>query len=287
MQQGRTAMALLHHFFKKRTKVRWSSPMTMPHESIQADQGKMFLAPSASNSLALPAVLGPEAAIHLQRMFRDPRVLEPDERASLIARLREAVELTPHVPEIRVLLGMALCVDLQAQEAMEQLREAVKQAPDSFIARLKFGELLMRLRICDQAARTYHGGSASGRECRAVRSGPPPGDHHSHHAPGRRRTRRIRQPSCQADSTPPQIKETGHPTRSGRFQVGEDARNSAIGAVDRHTSSRKQACGFALHALWYSRDSRGTSGWCCRRSRRIRSDAPQHFPGRPRPQRRS
>ncbi|MGA7108940.1 MAG: hypothetical protein WBY75_14445 [Terracidiphilus sp.] len=50
------------------------------------------------------------------------------------------------------MLGMALCVDLQAQEAMEQMREAVKQAPDSFIARLKFGELLMRLRICDQAA---------------------------------------------------------------------------------------------------------------------------------------
>ena len=60
--------------------------------------------------------------------------------------------MAPRVPEVRVLLGMALCVDLQAQEAMEQLREAVNQAPDSFIARLKFGELLMRLRICDQAA---------------------------------------------------------------------------------------------------------------------------------------
>ncbi len=86
------------------------------------------------------------------RMFRDPRVLEPDERGDLIAQLRTAVELEPHVPEIRVLLGMALCVDLQAQEALEQLREATRQAPDCFIARLKFGELLMRLRICDQAA---------------------------------------------------------------------------------------------------------------------------------------
>ena len=35
---------------------------------------------------------------------------------------------------------------------MEQLREATRQAPDCFIARLKFGELLMRLRICSQAA---------------------------------------------------------------------------------------------------------------------------------------
>ncbi len=125
--------------------------MTIQLESIHADEGKLFLAPSASNPLALPAVLGPEASIHLQRMFRDPRVLEPEERKDLIGRLREATELTPHVPGIRVMLGMALCVDLQAQEAMEQMREAVKQAPDSFIARLKFGELLMRLRICDQA----------------------------------------------------------------------------------------------------------------------------------------
>jgi hypothetical protein len=47
---------------------------------------------------------------------------------------------------------MALCVDLQAQEAMEELRQAVALAPECFVARLKFGELLMRLRICDQAA---------------------------------------------------------------------------------------------------------------------------------------
>lgn len=36
---------------------------------------------------------------------------------------------------------------------MEEMREAVKLAPDSFIAQYKFGELLMRLRICDQAAK--------------------------------------------------------------------------------------------------------------------------------------
>ena len=79
-------------------------------------------------------------------MFRDPRVLEPHERGDLIAQLRKAVDLTPQVPEVSVLLGMALCVDLQAQEAMEEMREAVDTDPDCFIARLKFGELLMRLR---------------------------------------------------------------------------------------------------------------------------------------------
>jgi hypothetical protein len=92
----------------------------------------------------------------LGRMFRDPRVLEAAECHDLVTRLQSAVDLEPRVPELRVLLGMALCVDLQPQEALEQLREATRQAPDCFIARLKLGELLMRLRICDQAAEETH-----------------------------------------------------------------------------------------------------------------------------------
>jgi len=105
---------------------------------------------TAPDALAWPAKLSDSSAL-LLRMFRDPRVLESEERRNLVARLREAVEIEPHVPEIRVLLGMALCVDLQPQEALEQLRQATQQAPGCFIARLKFGELLMRLRICNQA----------------------------------------------------------------------------------------------------------------------------------------
>jgi hypothetical protein len=108
--------------------------------------------PKGQAALTLPAGLDPDASRLLQRMFRDPRVLEPHERGDLVALLRKAVKLSPQVPEVRVLLGMALCVDLQAQEAMEEMREAVNTDPDCFIARLKFGELLMRLRVCDQAA---------------------------------------------------------------------------------------------------------------------------------------
>ncbi len=114
--------------------------------------GTMFLAPAPSAPLALPAAIDPETGRLLQRMFRDPRVLDPEERASLVTQLRDAVELEPNVPEIRVLYGMALSVDLQVQESLEQLRESTRQGPDCFIARLKFGEMLMRLRICDQAA---------------------------------------------------------------------------------------------------------------------------------------
>ncbi len=102
----------------------------------------------AMHTTTIPA----ETMTHLMRMFRDPYVLERDERTELVLQLRKAVSLEPHVPELRVLLGMALCVNLDAQTALEEMREAVKLDPDNFIARLKFGELLMRLRICSQAA---------------------------------------------------------------------------------------------------------------------------------------
>jgi hypothetical protein len=132
-----------------------SAMKKLPNRTSCNDE-EMFLAAPAQAPLALPAVLDPDTSDLLQRMFRDPRVLEAPERRDLIAQLRNAVQLAPHVVEIQVLLGMALCVDLQVQPAMEQMREAVNKAPDSFIARLKFGELLMRLRVCDQAAEHTH-----------------------------------------------------------------------------------------------------------------------------------
>jgi Tfp pilus assembly protein PilF len=89
-------------------------------------------------------------------MFADPRMLGPQERAGLVGELRAAAAQRPSDADLRVVLGMALCVDLQVQAAMEELREAVQLAPDSFIAQLKMGELWMRLRACDQAAAHTH-----------------------------------------------------------------------------------------------------------------------------------
>jgi Flp pilus assembly protein TadD len=114
------------------------------------------LALHSSSAPLLPTVVDQATSDQLQRMFRDPRVLEGAERKDLITQLQAAVERLPNVPEVRVLYGMALCVDLQAQEALEQLRTASEQAPDCFIARLKYGELLMRLRVCDKAAEETH-----------------------------------------------------------------------------------------------------------------------------------
>jgi len=123
---------------------------------METDDRALAVAERQAMPSAFSGTLNSSASYQLERMFRDPRVLEAGERAHLVTQLRAAVELRPEIAELRVLLGMALCVDLQAQQAMEELRIAVEQAPDSFIARLKYGELLMRLRICQRAAEETH-----------------------------------------------------------------------------------------------------------------------------------
>ena len=84
-------------------------------------------------------------------MFADPYLLEKSDRVALIEQLRECVGRYPQVSELRVLLGMALCVNLDVHQAIEELKESVKLAPNSFIAQLKLGELWMRLRVIDKA----------------------------------------------------------------------------------------------------------------------------------------
>src|SRR5260370_24024601 len=87
----------------------------------------------------------------LLRMFADPYILEKEQRAGLVAQLKDCVTQYPEVSELRVLLGMALCVNLDAQAAIEELRESVRLAPHSFIAQLKLAQLLMHLRVVDKA----------------------------------------------------------------------------------------------------------------------------------------
>jgi tetratricopeptide (TPR) repeat protein len=107
------------------------------------------LTPSAAASALVPV---PEKARGLLlRMFADPYLLEQSDRAELVEQLRESVSAHPELAELRVLLGMALCVNLEVQEAIEELGEGVRLAPNSFIAHLKMGELWMRLRVCRKA----------------------------------------------------------------------------------------------------------------------------------------
>jgi len=105
-------------------------------------------APMASSVLArVPA----KTQGVLMRMFADPHLLAKEERADLAQGLRECVRANPDVSELRVLLGMALCVNFEVADAIEELKEGVRLAPDSFIAHLKMGELWMRLRVCEKA----------------------------------------------------------------------------------------------------------------------------------------
>lgn len=100
--------------------------------------------------------LVPEARDLVLRMVTNPSLLEPSERQALVDQLRVAVADQPGVAELRVLLGMALCVNYDGQAAIEELRTAVQLAPESFIAQLKMGELWMRLRVCDKAEEHTH-----------------------------------------------------------------------------------------------------------------------------------
>jgi hypothetical protein len=106
---------------------------------------------SAPISFPVLAQVPAKTQSSLLRMFTDPHLLENDERAELVGALRDCVLAHPEVSDLRVVYGMALCVDFKAQEAIEELREGVRLAPESFIANLKMGELWMRLRVCEKA----------------------------------------------------------------------------------------------------------------------------------------
>jgi hypothetical protein len=130
----------------------------------------------------------------LRRMFADPYLLERAERGALVADLRAAAAARPEVAELRVLLGMALCVNFEVPEALEALREGVRLSPDSYIAQLKLGELWMRLRVCDRAehhtrqaallARSALQSELARRQAREIRELVRHGIRRGGHAPG-------------------------------------------------------------------------------------------------------
>jgi hypothetical protein len=121
--------------------------------SDQLRAGSALGARLTSSSLA---VVPQRTQVQLLRMFADSSVLEKEERAELVRELRECVKANPEVSDLRVLFGMALCVNFEVPDAIEELREGVRLAPNSFIARLKMGELWMRLRVMDKAEEHTH-----------------------------------------------------------------------------------------------------------------------------------
>ncbi len=123
--------------------------------AIIAPRDGSRILPLQSAPLVLPSI-APAARQTLLRMFADPRVLSKEQIADLVEHLSRCVEDDPESSDLRVVYGMALCVNLRAQEAMEELGEAVRLDPQSYIAHLKMGELWMRLRVMNKARDHTH-----------------------------------------------------------------------------------------------------------------------------------
>jgi len=130
---------------------------TTDNNIVPANQNstEAMAAPATSAPLSLAGVPASTQGL-LLRMFADPLVLAKEEKAEIVNKLRECVALHPKDPNLRVVLGMALSVNLDAQKAMEELGEAVALDPNSFIAHFKMGELWMRLRVCEKAKNHTH-----------------------------------------------------------------------------------------------------------------------------------
>jgi len=117
--------------------------------SPDAPSAELVRSTPESSALAIPS----RAQGLLAQMFADPYVLQKEECISLVRQLRDCIKHQPDVADYRVLLGMALCVNLEPQAAIAELEKAVELAPKSFIAQLKLGELWLRLRACEKAER--------------------------------------------------------------------------------------------------------------------------------------
>jgi len=122
---------------------------------VPANQGPSDSLSASAPSLSLAAIPVQSQELVL-RMFANPNVLAKEEKTTLVQQLRECVAQHPDVSDLRVVYGMALCVNLDAHAAMEELGEAVALDPNSYIAHLKMGELWMRLRVCTKAKEHTH-----------------------------------------------------------------------------------------------------------------------------------
>ena len=135
------------------TSFSQEAEVTMNKESseiVLADAQTKSALSARVSSLALSSLTSQTQTL-LLRMFADPYILEKEDKAALVSQLRSCVEKHPEVSELRVLLGMALCVNYEVHAAIDELKESVRLAPNSFIAQLKLGELWMRLRVMDKA----------------------------------------------------------------------------------------------------------------------------------------
>lgn len=139
----------------------------MTTTDIEMSVSERSVIPASHTALGL-AALPAKARNLVTRMFTDAHLLEPQDRQDLVRYLRVARAANPQSSNLRVVLGMALCVNYQVPEAIDELEEGARLAPESFIAHLKLGELWMRLRVCEKAEKhTRQAGLLAGNPLQA------------------------------------------------------------------------------------------------------------------------
>jgi tetratricopeptide (TPR) repeat protein len=96
---------------------------------------------------ALPSELQPFALVP----WRDPYSVSPEEVALSVRRLEDLCIEHPASADLRTCLGMAYAVNYDVYKSMDALEAAIALDPLSFVAQLKYGELLYRLRVLDRS----------------------------------------------------------------------------------------------------------------------------------------
>ena len=83
--------------------------------------------------------------------WRDPHTVSPARLEQYLRALEQACAEQPQSADLRTGLGLAYAMNYQVYESLDALEAARRLDPDHFLAQLKYGELLYRLRALDQA----------------------------------------------------------------------------------------------------------------------------------------
>lgn len=106
---------------------------------------------SALREEAPPTVFGSFGRKLPSLPWRDPHSVPPEQLQNYIASLQQLCEHHPYSSDLRTCLGIAHAMNFEVYKSMDALERAVQLDPKSFIAQIKYAELLYRLRAVQRA----------------------------------------------------------------------------------------------------------------------------------------
>lgn len=83
--------------------------------------------------------------------WRDPHSVSPEQLSLYIGRIEQLCEAHSSSSELRTCLGMAHAMNFDVYKSMDAFERAVELDPQSFIAQIKYAELLYRIRALPRA----------------------------------------------------------------------------------------------------------------------------------------